>query len=341
MAKYVVTGAKGFIGEYLVRELLDHGHSVVGLDDFSKYGSAVSSFDYHPRFQFVEADVRHPASWDGLLDDADVLIAGAALIGGISYFHARPFDIMAVNEEIMAQTLRAAIDAHARHRLNRVVVISSSMVYESALSFPSSEGDELTIPPPSSAYGFQKLSTEYFARAAYEQYGLPYIIVRPFNCVGIGERRSKFDPEVDSGGIRLAMSHVLPDLAQKILRGQDPLHILGDGKQVRCYTYGGDLARGIRIASESEEALLVDFNLSTDTATSVLDLARMIWTRVHGDSRRLEIISDPPYSHDVQFRLPDTNRAKQVLDFEATTDLATVLDEVLPWIEAAIVQGEI
>lgn len=341
MAKYVVTGSKGFIGEYLVRELLDHGHSVVGLDDFSKYGFSTSSFDNHPNFEFVEADVRHPGSWYGLLDDADVLIAGAALIGGISYFHARPFDIMAVNEEIMAQTLRAAIDANARHHLDRVVVISSSMVYESAVSFPSSEGSELTIPPPLSAYGFQKLSTEYFARAAYDQYGLPYVIVRPFNCVGIGERRSQFDAEVDSGGIKLAMSHVLPDIAQKVLRGQDPLHILGDGKQVRCYTYGGDLARGIRLASESDQALLQDFNLSTVTATSVLDLARMIWSRVHGNSRPLEIVSDPPYSHDVQFRLPDTNKAKQVLGFEATTDLATVLDEVIPWIETAIDQGEI
>ena len=100
-------------------------------------------------------------------------------------------------------------------------------------------------PPPSSTYGFQKLACEYFAQGAWEQYQLPYTICRPFNCVGIGERRALGDKDVPSGNIKLAMSHVVPDLVQKILKGQDPLHILGAGDQVRCYTYGGDLAQGI------------------------------------------------------------------------------------------------
>ena len=73
---------------------------------------------------------------------------------------------------------------------------------------------------------------------------MPYTIVRPFNCVGIGERRALGDTEVMSGNVKLAMSHVVPDLVQKVLKGQDPLHILGDGSQVRHYTYGGDLATG-------------------------------------------------------------------------------------------------
>ena len=69
--------------------------------------------------------------------------------------------------------------------------------------------------------------------------------MRPFNCVGIGESRALGDVEIESGNVKLAMSHVVPDLVQKVLKGQDPLHILGDGDQVRHYTYGGDLARGI------------------------------------------------------------------------------------------------
>ncbi len=111
--------------------------------------------------------------------------------------------------------------------------------------WPSREGDERKIPPPLSSYGFQKLAVEYFARAAWDQYELPYTIVRPFNCVGIGEGRALGDVEIASGNVKLAMSHVVPDLVQKVLKGQDPLHILGDGEQVRHYTYGGDLARGI------------------------------------------------------------------------------------------------
>src|SRR5207302_7612467 len=120
-------------------------------------------------------------------------------------------------------------------------------VYESATVFPTPEGAELSSPPPRSTYGFQKLACEYFARGAWEQYQLPYTIIRPFNCVGIGERRALRDHEVMSGNVRLALSHVVPDLVQKILRGQDPLHILGDGQQARHYTYGGDLAKGIRL----------------------------------------------------------------------------------------------
>ena len=170
------------------------------------------------------------------------------MIGGISYFHEFAYDLLAENERILASTFDAAIAAHRDGRLaaDRRAV-SSSMVYESATVFPTPEGAELTSPPPISTYGFQKLASEYFAKGAWEQYQLPYTIVRPFNCVGIGERRALRDTDVMSGNVKLAMSHVVPDLVQKVLKGQDPLHILGDGDQVRHYTYGGDLARGIRL----------------------------------------------------------------------------------------------
>ena len=101
------------------------------------------------------------------------------------------------------------------------------------LCFRLPKGAQLTSPPPHSTYGFQKLACEYFARGAWEQYKLPYTIVRPFNCVGIGEGRALNAPAILSGNVKLAMSHVLPDLVLKVLSGQDPLHMLGSGKQVR------------------------------------------------------------------------------------------------------------
>ena len=100
------------------------------------------------------------------------------------------------------------------------------MVFESTNKWPSKEGSELRIPVPSSSYGFQKLSLEFFAKSAYQQYKLPYTIIRPFNCVGIGESKAKSDKSIKSGNIELAMSHVVPDLIQKILKGQYPLRIL-------------------------------------------------------------------------------------------------------------------
>src|SRR5207247_4645455 len=164
-------------------------------------------------------------------------------------------------------------------------VLSSSMVLESATSFPSIEGDQRRCPPPASTYGFQKLAVEYFAQGAHEQYGLPFTIARPFNCVGIGERRARGDREILSGNVNLALSHVVPDLVQKVLKGQDPLHLLGDGGQVRHYTYGGDVARGIVLAMTHPDATNDDFNLSTATSTTVLELAELIWRKVHGRSR--------------------------------------------------------
>jgi nucleoside-diphosphate-sugar epimerase len=134
---------------------------------------------------------------------------------------------------------------------------------------------------------------------------------------------------------------VVPDLAQKVLKGQDPLHILGDGRQVRHYTYGGDLARGIRICMEHPAALNEDFNLSTATSTSVLELAELIWRKVHGPARPFAHVCDPPYPHDVQYRVPAIDKAKRVLGFEATTPLEDVLDEVIPWIRDQIRRGTI
>jgi UDP-glucose 4-epimerase len=165
--------------------------------------------------------------------------------------------------------------------------------------------------------------------------------VRPFNCVGIGEGRALGDVEILSGNVKLAMSHVVPDLVQKVVRGQDPLHILGSGAQMRHYTYGGDLARGIVTAMEHAGARNDDFNLSTAESTTVLELAEKIWHRIRGADEPFRYVSDTPFEHDVQRRIPDTSKARTILGFEATTSLDEMLDEVVPWIESAIGQGVI
>jgi nucleoside-diphosphate-sugar epimerase len=273
--------------------------------------------------------------------ESDQVLAGAAMIGGISYFHQFAYDLLAENERIIASAFDAALAAHAKGRLAKINVLSSSMVFESVTRFPTPEGAELTSPPPRSTYGFQKLACEYFAHGAWEQYRLPYTIIRPFNCVGIGERRAVRDHEVMSGNVRLALSHVVPDLVQKVVRGQDPLHILGDGKQVRHYTYGGDLARGIRLCIENPAAENQDFNLSTAEPTTVLQLAQTIWTKVNGPDRPLRLVHDQPYEYDVQMRSPDVSKARRVLGFEATTTLSQMLDEVIPWIREEMLVGRI
>jgi nucleoside-diphosphate-sugar epimerase len=336
--RVLVTGSAGFIGGYVVERLLARGHEVVGLDDLSKYGHVRKSYDDHPSYRFVKGDARDTDLVTEVLAGCDHFVAGAALIGGISYFHTFAYDLLATNERITAAACDAAIRAHGGGPLRKVTFLSSSMVFESATSWPSYEGQEREIPPPRSSYGFQKLAVEYFARAAHDQNGLPYTIVRPFNCVGIGEMRAREAPEVLSGNVKLAMSHVVPDLVQKVVKGQDPLHILGDGTQVRHYTSGADVGRGIVLAMEHPDALNEDFNLSTATSTTVLELAERIWSRLRPQVP-FRYVSDPPFEHDVQRRAPSTEKAKRILGFEATTTLDHMLDEVIPWVADAVDQG--
>ena len=136
------------------------------------------------------------------------------------------------------------------------------------------------------------------------------------------------------------MSHVVPDLIQKIIKGQDPVHILGNGEQVRHYTYGADLARGIILAMESRDAFNEDFNISTDESTTVLELAELIWKKINPD-KPFRYILDQGFKYDVSKRIPSTDKARQILGFNAQTTLFDMLEEVIPWVREAIKANQI
>jgi nucleoside-diphosphate-sugar epimerase len=332
MKKVLITGSQGFIGTYLCAEFLKQGYEVIGVDNFSKYGPVSRPHDNDPKFHLLEMDVLDfdLVTLNPLFKDLDYIIACAAMIGGISYFHKHAYDLLATNERILAQTFDLALRLHKEESLKRILVLSSSMVFESTELYPTPETEITKCPPPLSTYGFQKLAVEYFCKGAQEQYGLPYTIIRPFNCVGVGEEDSICEEEVMSGNIKLMMSHVLPDLVNKILKGQDPVRILGEGNQVRCYTNGLDIARGIRMAIESDAALNEDFNISTPTATTVLELAKLIWSILKpGEEFRYE--SDEPYQYDVQKRIPDVTKATELLGFEAEIGLEESVREVISY----------
>lgn len=357
MKTVILSGSQGFIGGYLCRELLSKGYRVIGVDNYSKYGFVKRDYDNHQNFTLYNYDLSSQRGCELLLDKCmgylpEYIIAGAAMIGGIAYFHKYAYDLLATNERITANTFDIALKcAKVNRNFNRIVILSSSMVYEGAdeyhedigaefnlnneerkwlnnKTWPTMEGSTLTFPPPFSTYGFQKLSTEYFARGAWGQYKLPYTIIRPFNAVGLGEGDTKGDEEVLSGNVRLMLSHVLPDLVNKCLRGQDPLHILGNGGQIRCYTHGKDIARGIRLAMESERGLNQSFNISTSRQTTVLELAKLVWSKIN-PAKEFRYISDKPFRYDVQKRIPDVSKARDILGFEANISLEDSVDEVI------------
>lgn len=331
--KILITGSAGFISGYLVQELLNRGHQVVGLDNYSKYGKIKKSYDGHSHYTFVEGDAKNYKLLRELMQDCDQVVAAAAMVGGIQYFHKVPYDIISENEKIIATTFDAAVSAYRESRLEKVNLLSSSMVYENTAKFPIVEGDELVCRPPSSSYGFQKLAAEYFAKNARKQYGLPYTIIRPFNCVGIGEEKAA----LAAGS---SLGHVVPDLIEKILRGQDPVEILGDGSQVRHYTFGGDLAAGIRMCIEDSRALNEDFNLSTGESTTVLDLAEKIWRKINPE-KEFRCQHLPGCEYDVQKRVPAIEKAASVLGFRAETKLDEMLDLIIPWVREKMNNGRI
>ena len=158
----------------------------------------------------------------------------AAIVGGIGNFHKLPHTLTEVNNALYNAVFRAAI----AHGVERFVYVSTSMVFERATEFPTPEAHIWDTPIPESAYGFCKLAGEVYCRAAHDEHGLPYTICRPFNAYGPGEM-----PEDEPG-----IAHMVPDVIKKVLRGQKPLQIFGDGKQTRTITHIDDIADGIVIA---------------------------------------------------------------------------------------------
>jgi UDP-glucose 4-epimerase len=338
MKKILITGSQGFIGSYLCDEFLKHGYKVIGIDNFSKYGPIVRPHDNHPNFKLLEMDVLDLDRIKKIptyLLDVDYIIAGAAMIGGISYFHKYAYDLLATNERILAVTFDLAIKLFKEQNLKKIIVLSSSMVFESTSVYPTPESEIVKCPPPLSTYGFQKLSCEYFCKGAFEQYGLPYTIIRPFNCVGVGEEHAIGEEKIKSGNVELMMSHVLPDIINKILKGQSPLHILGSGDQIRCYTNGKDIAKGIRLAVESKFAINQDFNISTEESISVIELAKKVWN-ILKPNEEFSFISDEAYLYDVQKRIPDIKKAEQILNFKAQISLEESILEVIEYMKKGL-----
>lgn len=309
----LVTGGCGFIGSEVVNQLLEKGYSVRVADNLSKPESRVKK-----GYEFCKADLAIPSEVDKVFKDVDICINMAAKIGGIGYFHKYPATILSENNKIYSATFEAAV----RNKIKRIIYISSSMVYESTKKFPSKESDIGKIPPPASAYGFSKLIGEWYCQAFKNEFSLDYSICRPFNAYGINEAPGK----------EIGYAHVIPDLAKKILLGQYPVALLGNGQQTRCFTHVRDLASGIIAVMESSKAKNQDFNISNPQETRILDLAELVWKLI-GKKQPFKAKFVPSFTHDVKRRVPDSSKMKKLLGWQAQISLEEGLPEVITWIK--------
>jgi UDP-glucose 4-epimerase len=313
MSKVVVTGGCGFIGRQVVKQLVERGHAVTVVDDLSKPESSAPE-----GVEFKQLDLTDPVATKAAFKGHSRCVHLAAKIGGIGYFHRFPATILAENDKLYASVFSAC----AELEFERILYVSSSMVFENATVFPSKEEHLPTTPVPRSAYGFSKLSGEWYCRSYLEQYGLSYSIVRPFNAYGVNE----------APGDEVGYAHVIPDLAWKLFGGQDPLELLGSGQQTRCFTHVNDIARGTCMVLESDASQNEDFNISTAEETVILDLAKAIWRSIRPDSEPRFAFVDP-FRDDVKRRVPDVTKAREVLGFEAEVPLERGLAEVLEWLK--------
>jgi len=311
--KILVTGGCGFIGSEVVKQLIKKNYEVTVADNLSKPESAVKE-----GYKFIKIDLTNKQKTEELFKGFDICINLAAKIGGIGYFHKYPSWILSENNKLYSSTFEAAV----KNKIERMIYISSSMVFENTTMFPSKEEHVKTIPPPSSAYGFAKLVGEKYCEAFKEQHGLNFSICRPFNAYGVNE----------APGEEVGYAHVIPDLVKKILSGQYPLEMLGDGQQTRCFTYIGDLAEGIITVMESKKAVNEDFNISSPTETKMIELAQKLWT-LCGVKKPFKVKFVPSFKHDIRRRIPDTTKMRNLLGWEAKTKLDDGLKEVVQWLK--------
>jgi len=265
------------------------------------------------------ADLRDLDSARAAVEGCSHVVHLAAIVGGIANFHKLPFTLTEVNNALTGAIVRASLEGG----VTRFVYVSSSMVFENAREFPTTEEHLLDCPAPRSAYGFSKLSGELYTRAAHDQHGLPYTICRPFNAYGPGELPDPVEPGI---------AHAVPDLIAKSLAGQRPLEIFGSGEQTRTLTHVDDIAEGIVAAMGAAAGENEDFNISASDELAVAEIARLIWEACENRPEDFELTHLPSFEIDVQRRWPSVEKARRAIGWEAKIGLEEGIVQTVEWL---------
>lgn len=298
--------------------LMGHGHTIIGVDNFARYGEIERDRPY----EFIRGDLTDPDFVDKVVRDVDSVIQAAALIYGVGGFNKYPADILSKDINLHQNIMQAML----RNGIKKMVYISSSMVYERCLKHPSAEEDVDESLIPSTDYGLSKLVGERITRAFNRQYGIGYTIWRPFNIITPHE----------VGENDLGLSHVFADYIKNIVKEQrTEIPIIGDGEQIRCFTWIGDVARGIADFSFDERASNQTFNLGNPEPITMKELASIIFEQarqkamiaVNGNG--LSFRTEKSFPDDVRIRIPEVSKAKRVLGWEPTLKVAESVERCL------------
>jgi nucleoside-diphosphate-sugar epimerase len=313
VSRVLVTGGAGTIGAAVVRRLVAGGGWDVRVSDQREPPQWMrEACDVHTGNLLSLEEARAAAS------GCSHVIHLAAIVGGIANFHKLPHTLLEVNNGLYNAVFRAALD----EQVERLVYVSSSMVFERATQFPTTEEHLLECPAPRSAYGFSKLAGEVYCRALHDEHGLPYTICRPFNAYGPGEL-----PDDEPG-----IAHMVPDVIRKVLAGARPLPIFGSGEQTRTLTHVDDIASGIVTAMDHPAGENEDFNVSAAEERSVAEIARIVWDACGEDPSAFELEHLRSFEVDVQRRWPSVEKARRLLGWEARVDLREGIAGTVEWL---------
>jgi UDP-glucose 4-epimerase len=313
VTRVLVTGGAGTIGGAVVRRLLRDGDWQVRVSDQRDAPAWIAeSCEVHTG-DLLELDEARTAA-----RGCTHVIHLAAIVGGIANFHKLPHTLLEVNTGLYNAVFRAALD----ERVERLVYVSSSMVFERATEFPTTERHLLDCPAPRSAYGFSKLAGEKYCLALHDEHRLPFTICRPFNAYGPGEM-----PDDEPG-----IAHMVPDVIRKVLAGTRPLPIFGSGEQTRTLTHVDDIAEGIVSAMVHPAGENEDFNISASEERTVAEIARIIWEACGEDPAAFELEHRPSFEVDVQRRWPSVVKAERLLGWKARIGLREGIAGTVEWL---------
>ena len=315
--KVLITGGAGTIGSHLADRLLAEGYHIIVLDNLSTGRRENIAHNLaHPRFEWVEGDVRNAPLVAELVARCDAVFHLAAVVG-VANVVRDPLACIQVNVEGTQAVLAAAL-AHRR----RVTFASSSEVYGKSFHVPFREQDDRTLGPtwtPRWSYAVSKALDEHLC-FAYAARGLEVSVVRYFNSYG---------PRMDPKGY----GSVVARLVTQALAGE-PLTVYGDGQQTRCFTYISDTVEGTLMAAASPNALGQAFNIGSDLEITVQALAEQIVELTQSQSSIVRVPLEEAFGanfEDVTRRRPSIDKARRLLGFEPAVPLEQGLKETIRW----------
>ncbi|MCA9561061.1 MAG: GDP-mannose 4,6-dehydratase [Myxococcales bacterium] len=308
-AHIVITGGAGFIGSSLAERLCKH-NKVVLFDNMHRDALTGTALLDHPNVSLVRGDVLEADSLEPVVRDADIVVHMAS-IAGVDTVMKNPTLTMRVS---LLGTMHALQAAHESGRCKRFVDFSTSEVF-GQYAYKVTEGDATNLGAVGEArwtYAVSKLATEHLALSYHKQYGLPTVSIRPFNIYG--------PRQVGEGAVHHFITRALRN---------EPLTVHGDGSQIRSWCYIDDIVDGVQATLSNEEAVGHAFNIGNPRSTlTIYHLARQI---VQLASSGSPLVMQPIERTDVELRIPNIDKAKQILGFEPKVNLEEGLLRTIYW----------